>query len=65
MKHKIIEYDANLAPFEKDIDLRLERYEKKKKEGASEEELSLARYALAELINIQDEYYRGKCAECE
>ncbi|MBR4865308.1 MAG: DUF1015 domain-containing protein [Clostridia bacterium] len=30
-------------------------YEKKKKEGASEEELSLARYALAELINIQDE----------
>ena len=32
MKHKILTYDANLAPFEKDIDLRMERYEKKKKE---------------------------------
>ena len=32
MNHKILTYDANLAPFEKDIDLRLERYEKKKKE---------------------------------
>lgn len=30
-------------------------YEKKKKEGASKEELALARYALAELINIRDE----------
>ena len=31
MKHKIIEYDANLAPFEKDFDLRMERFKKKKK----------------------------------
>lgn len=29
-------------------------YEKKKREGASKEELSLARYALAELINIRN-----------
>ena len=33
MNHKILTYDANLAPFEKDIDLRMERYEKKKKDG--------------------------------
>ena len=32
MKHKILTYDKNLIPFEKDIDLRMERYEKKKKE---------------------------------
>ena len=32
MQHKIISYDNNLAPFEKDFDLRLERFEKKKKE---------------------------------
>ena len=32
MKHKIIQNDANLAPFEKDFDLRMERFEKKKKE---------------------------------
>ncbi len=32
MKHKILTYDANLAPFEKDIDLRMERYAQKKKE---------------------------------
>ena len=32
MQHKIIQNDANLAPFEKDFDLRMERYEKKKKE---------------------------------
>ena len=32
MKHKIMEYDANLAPFEKDFDLRAERFERKKKE---------------------------------
>ena len=32
MKHKILTYDKNLAHFEKDFDLRVERYEKKKKE---------------------------------
>ena len=32
MKHKIIEYDKNLAPFEKDFDLRAERFAMKKKE---------------------------------
>ena len=32
MKHKILTYDKNLAFFEKDFDLRMERYEKKKKE---------------------------------
>ena len=32
MKHKILTYDANLAPFEKDIDLRMERFENKKKQ---------------------------------
>ena len=32
MKHKIIAYDKNLAPFEKDFDLRAERFAKKKKE---------------------------------
>ena len=32
MKHKILTYDKNLLPFEKDIDLRMERYENKKKE---------------------------------
>ena len=32
MKHKILTYDKNLAYFEKDFDLRMERYEKKKKE---------------------------------
>ncbi|MBQ6840313.1 MAG: alpha amylase C-terminal domain-containing protein [Oscillospiraceae bacterium] len=32
MKHKIIEYDKNLAPFEKDFDLRSERFENKKKQ---------------------------------
>ena len=32
MKHKILTYDKNLEPFEKDIDLRMDRYEKKKKE---------------------------------
>ncbi len=32
MKHKIISYDQNLAPFEKDFDLRAERFQQKKKE---------------------------------
>ena len=32
MKHKILTYDKNLLPFEKDIDLRMDRYDKKKKE---------------------------------
>ncbi len=32
MKHKILTYDKNLAYFEKDFDLRLQRYEQKKKE---------------------------------
>ena len=32
MKHKILTYDKNLAYFEKDFDLRMERYEKKKKQ---------------------------------
>ena len=32
MKHKILEYDGNLAPFEKDLDLRAENLAKKKKE---------------------------------
>ncbi len=32
MKHKILTYDKNLEAFEKDIDLRMDRYEKKKKE---------------------------------
>ena len=32
MKHKILTYDANLVPFEKDIDLRMERFENKKKQ---------------------------------
>ncbi len=32
MKHKIISYDPNLAPFEKDFDLRAERFQSKKKE---------------------------------
>ena len=32
MQHKIISYDNNLAPFEKDFDLRAERFAKKKKE---------------------------------
>jgi len=32
MKHKLLKYDPNLCPFEKDIDLRMERYESKKKE---------------------------------
>ena len=32
MNHKILTYDKNLAHFEKDFDLRMERYEKKKKE---------------------------------
>ena len=32
MKHKIMEYDANLAAFERDFDLRAERLERKKKE---------------------------------
>ena len=32
MKHKIMEYDANLAAFERDFDLRAERFERKKKE---------------------------------
>ena len=31
MKHKILEYDANLAPFEKDLDLRVQNLENKKK----------------------------------
>ena len=32
MKHKLIKYNAQLAPYEKDLDLRAENYEKKKKE---------------------------------
>ena len=32
MKHKILTYDQNLAAFEKDFDLRMQRYEQKKKE---------------------------------
>ena len=32
MKYKILTYDRNLAAFEKDIDLRMERYAQKKKE---------------------------------
>ena len=32
MKHKILTYDTNLVPFEKDIDLRMERFENKKKQ---------------------------------
>ena len=32
MKHKILTYDKNLAYFEKDFDLRMQRYEQKKKE---------------------------------
>ena len=32
MEHKILTYDKNLQAFEKDFDLRMERYEKKKKE---------------------------------
>ena len=32
MKHKILEYDKNLVPFEKDFDLRASRLEKKTKE---------------------------------
>ena len=32
MKHKLLKYDPSLRPFEKDIDLRVERYAKKKKE---------------------------------
>ena len=32
MKHKILEYDPSLKAYEKEFDLRMERYEKKKKE---------------------------------
>jgi len=32
MEYKILQYDPNLKPYEKDIALRMERYEKKKKE---------------------------------
>ena len=32
MNHKILEYDPSLKPYEKEFDLRMERYEKKKKE---------------------------------
>ena len=32
MKHKILEYDKNLQPFEKDFDLRAENFANKKKE---------------------------------
>ena len=32
MKYKILSYDDNLVPFEKDIALRMQRYETKKKE---------------------------------
>ncbi len=32
MKHKLIQYDPYLQPFEKDLDLRMENYRKKKKE---------------------------------
>ena len=30
MKHKILQYDPNLRPFEKDFDLRASRYAEKK-----------------------------------
>ena len=32
MNHKIFEYDPSLRPFEKDFDLRMQRYRQKKKE---------------------------------
>ena len=32
MNHKIFEYDSSLRPFEKDFDLRMQRYRQKKKE---------------------------------
>lgn len=32
MKHKIITYDPSLAPFEKDLDFRMENYRRKKQE---------------------------------
>ena len=32
MKHKLIEFDANLAPYQKDLDLRMENYNRKRNE---------------------------------
>ena len=32
MKHKLIEFDGNLAPYEKDLDLRMENYRRKRNE---------------------------------
>jgi len=32
MKHKLIEFDANLAPYQTDLDLRMENYNRKKNE---------------------------------
>ena len=45
MKHKIFQYDPMLKPFEKDFDLRMENYRKKK------EELLANRKTLAEFAN--------------
>ena len=40
MNHKIFEYDPSLRPFEKDFDLRMQRYRQKKKELVKGSKLS-------------------------
>ena len=44
MKHKIFQYDPYLKPFEKDFDLRMENYNKKKQELLADHP-SLAEFA--------------------